>query len=65
MAAEATTTLANRTPVKTKEALDALLADRGGKRYYKELDRLDVDRDALKKKAHRGSEWVKTDLRTA
>jgi len=49
MAAEATTTLANRTPVKTKEALDALLADRGGKRYYKELDRLDVDRDALKK----------------
>jgi len=37
MAAEATTTLANRTPVKTKEALDALLADRGGKRIIKSL----------------------------
>jgi Fe-S oxidoreductase len=41
--------LANRIPVKKKEDLDALLADRGGKRYYEELSRLDVDRDALKK----------------
>ena len=41
--------LANRIPVKKQEDLDALLADRGGKRYYEELSRLDVDRDALKK----------------
>jgi len=50
MAAEATTTtLANRIPVKTKEALNALLADSGGKRYYAELNRLDVDKEAFKK----------------
>ena len=52
MAAEAKsqnlTPLANRIPVKTKEALDALLADRGGKRYYEELNKLDVDKDAFK-----------------
>lgn len=47
--AEATGSLANRTPVKTKEQLDALLADRQGKRYYAELKKLDVDKAALKK----------------
>ena len=31
--AEAQTSLANRTPVKTEEALKTLLADRGGKQY--------------------------------
>jgi Fe-S oxidoreductase len=41
--------LANRTPVKTDEALKTLLSDRGGKRYYAELKELDVDKEALKK----------------
>jgi hypothetical protein len=47
--AEAKSSLANRTPVKTEEALKTLLADRGGKQYYAELKKLNVDKEALKK----------------
>ncbi len=39
--------LCNRTPVNTQEALKALLADKGGKQYYAEMEELDVDSDAL------------------
>ncbi len=35
--------LCNRTPVNTKEQLDALLADKGGKKYYQEMEELEVD----------------------
>ncbi len=39
--------LCNRNPVNTEEALKTLLADKGGIRYYKELEELDVDSAAL------------------
>ena len=31
-------TLCNRTPINTKEALHALLADKSGKTYYEEMN---------------------------
>ena len=40
-------TLCNRQPVEAKEQLDALLADKGGKVYYEEMNNLDVDREKL------------------
>jgi len=40
-------TLCNNKPVTTKEQLDALLADRGGKIYYEEMMQLDVNSKAL------------------
>lgn len=40
-------TLCNNKPVTTKEQLDALLADRGGKIYYEEMMQLDVNDKAL------------------
>ena len=39
--------LCNKEMVDTKEALDALLADAGGKQYYEELNQLDVDKEKL------------------
>ncbi len=41
--------LVTRVPIKTKEELDTLLADRQGRGYYKELDAFPVDTEALKK----------------
>ncbi len=41
-------TLCNRRPVNTVEELHALLADKSGKIYYDEMNRLDVDRAALR-----------------
>ena len=38
---------ANKKPVNTLEALKDLLADRGGKQYYAELEQLDVDTEKL------------------
>jgi Fe-S oxidoreductase len=40
-------TLCNKQPVQTKEQLDALLADKGGKVYYEEMNHLEVDREKL------------------
>ena len=40
-------TLCNRKPIKTEEELKALLADKGGKKYYEEMKSLDVDTVAL------------------
>ncbi|MDM8539895.1 (Fe-S)-binding protein [Desulfococcaceae bacterium HSG9] len=39
--------LCNRKTVDTKEYLNALLADKSGKQYYKEMEELDVDTDKL------------------
>ncbi len=39
--------LCNKQTVDTKEQLDALLADKGGKQYYEEMNHLDVDKKAL------------------
>ena len=41
-------TLCNRKPITTKEDLDTLLADKGGKTYYEEMQSLDVDVEKLK-----------------
>ena len=41
-------TLCNKKPVNTREELDALLGDKGGKLYYEELNALEVDMDKLK-----------------
>ena len=40
-------TLCNRTPINTEQALKALLADKGGAVYYKEMQELSVDTEAL------------------
>ena len=40
-------TVCNRQPITTEEALKALLADKGGQTYYKEMESMDVDTDAL------------------
>ncbi|BBO78110.1 hypothetical protein DSCW_55270 [Desulfosarcina widdelii] len=37
----------NKMPVNTEEELKALLGDTGGKQYYEEMKRLDVDKDKL------------------
>jgi Fe-S oxidoreductase len=42
-------TLCNRVPVNTKEQLMALLDDKGGRKYYDEMKRLDIDREKLNK----------------
>ena len=39
--------LCNKTPVNTLEDLQALLADKGGKQYYEEMNHLEVDRAKL------------------
>ena len=39
--------LCNKKTVDTKEQLDALLADKGGKKYYEEMNHLEVDKNAL------------------
>ena len=39
--------LCNRKPINSEESLKALLADKGGAQYYKELEELDVDSAAL------------------
>ena len=39
--------LCNRTPINTKEQLDATLADTRGRQYYEEMASLDVDREKL------------------
>ena len=41
--------LCNRTPINTKEQLDATLGDKGGKQYYEEMKQLDVDVEKLQK----------------
>jgi len=40
-------TLCNKKPITTKEALKALMADRAGKKYYQEMNELEVDQKAL------------------
>jgi ferredoxin len=40
-------TLCNKIPVDTIEQLQAILNDRRGVTYYKEMDQLDVDKKAL------------------
>jgi hypothetical protein len=40
-------TLCNKTPVNTKEQLQALLADKSGKQYYEEMNDLEVNSQAL------------------
>ncbi|ACV68163.1 sulfate respiration complex iron-sulfur protein HmcF [Desulfohalobium retbaense] len=40
-------TLCNKRPIETKEELDALLSDKGGKLYYQEMEELDVDKAKL------------------
>ena len=40
-------TLCNKTPVTTKEQLQALLADKSGKQYYEEMNELEVDSKGL------------------
>jgi Fe-S oxidoreductase len=40
-------TLCNKNTVDTKEFLDALLADKGGKKYYEEMKYLDIDKKKL------------------
>lgn len=37
----------NKKPVETEEALKALLGDKGGAQYYKEMEELEVDKEAL------------------
>lgn len=37
----------NKTPITTEEALKHLLSDKGGKQYYDEMTRLDVDTEKL------------------
>jgi Fe-S oxidoreductase len=39
--------LCNKTPIRTVEELKTLLADKGGKQYYDEMTRLDVDAASL------------------
>ena len=39
--------LCNRTPINTQEALETLLADKGGKQYYAEMEELHVDKEKL------------------
>jgi Fe-S oxidoreductase len=39
--------LCNRQPVRTEEALKALLNDKGGRQYYAEMESLNVDADSL------------------
>jgi Fe-S oxidoreductase len=39
--------LCNKAPIETEEQLKALLADKGGKTYYDEMKRLDIDRQRL------------------
>ena len=39
--------LCNKIPVTTKEQLDAVLADKGGKKYYEEMKHLDIDVEKL------------------
>ena len=39
--------LCNKTPCKTKDMLNALLSDKSGKQYYDEMNRLEVDKQAL------------------
>ena len=39
--------LCNKKTVDTKEQLNALLADKGGKQYYEEMNHLEVDKKAL------------------
>ena len=41
-------TLCNKKTVDTKEYLDALLADKSGKKYYEEMKHLDIDKEKLK-----------------
>jgi Fe-S oxidoreductase len=41
-------TLCNKKPINTEEELKTLLADKSGKKYYEELNNLDVDTAALK-----------------
>lgn len=41
-------TLCNKAPIETEEQLKALLADKGGKTYYEEMKRLDVDPQRLR-----------------
>ena len=41
-------TLCNKKTVDTKEYLDALLADKSGKKYYEEMKHLEVDKEKLK-----------------
>jgi len=41
-------TFCNRTPVQTKEQLQEVMGDKGGKQYYKEMESLEVDVPALK-----------------
>jgi Fe-S oxidoreductase len=40
-------TFCNKTPIKTEEALKALLGDTGGATYYKEMEALEVDQELL------------------
>ncbi|MFO7718174.1 MAG: 4Fe-4S dicluster domain-containing protein, partial [Desulfohalobium sp.] len=40
-------TLCNKRPIETKEELDALLSDKGGKQYYQEMQELEVDKAKL------------------
>ncbi len=40
--------LCNKQTVDAKEQLDALLADKGGKQYYEEMNHLDIDKKALR-----------------
>ncbi|MCP4104363.1 MAG: (Fe-S)-binding protein, partial [Desulfobacteraceae bacterium] len=40
-------TLCNRKPINTEEELHTLLADKSGKKYYEEMNYLDVDREKL------------------
>ncbi len=37
----------NKTPINTKEQLDLVLGDKGGKKYYEEMQHLDVDVEKL------------------
>ena len=39
--------LCNKKTIDTREQLNALLGDAGGKQYYKEMNHLDVYKDAL------------------
>ena len=64
-------TLCNKNTVDAKEYLDALLADKSGKIYYEEMERLDVDKEKLKNtlaaiaaKDLRAGQVVLTDIQT-
>ena len=37
----------NKKTIDTREQLNVLLGDTGGKQYYEEMNHLDVDKDAL------------------